>query len=265
MWWEDIILSFLNPRSATSALWNRSTKRRGHCILHSLLHYTSPNLLIRRIMNVKKRKKITLDVWVNKIRTFSLSLKSVRELLIFILSGFRQVIFKKPEDFIMISCIFSNGVMEINLQVTVKAFMPSVCHDYNYSSAAQRYSLKWNRKVHTEVLSYKVRPYHTKPCLTFRHIHSQVSAIKITALYRFITEELCACFYPAANAKEIMQALNYPHDFCVVIMTSTTPGSANGSNSLSTAAPVFTSIHIVLLQLLERAVKESVIAVGKGK
>lgn len=206
---------------------------------------------------------------MNKICTFSLSLKSVREFLIFILSGFRQVIFKKPEDFIRISCIFSNGVMEINLQVTVKAFMPSVCHDYNYSPAAQHYSLKWNWKVHTEVLSDKVRPHHTKPCLTFRHIHSQVSAIRITALYRFITEELCACSYPAANAKEIMKALNYPHDFCVAIsqehLMSTTPGFADGSNSLSTAVPVFTSIHTVLLQVLERVVKESVIAVGKGK
>lgn len=113
----------------------------------------------------------------------------------------------------MISCIFSNGVMEINLQVTVKAFMPSVCHDYNCSPTAQDYSLKWSWKVHTEVLSCKVRPYHTKLCLTSRHTQSQVSAIKITALYRFITEERCSCSYPAANAKEIMQALNYPHDF----------------------------------------------------
>lgn len=98
---------------------------------------------------------------------FPPSLKSVRELLIFILSGFRQVIFKKPEDFIMISCTFSNGLMEINFQATVKAFMPSVCRDYKYSPAAQDYSFKWNWKVHTKVLSYKVRPYHTKPCLTW--------------------------------------------------------------------------------------------------
>lgn len=67
-----------------------------------------------------------------------------------------------------------------------------------------------------------------------------------------------------------MQALNYPLDFCVVIsqehLMSTTPGSADESNSLSTAAPVFTSIlHIVLLQMLARIVKESVIAVGKDK
>lgn len=133
-----------------------------HCILHSLLHYTSPNYLSGELRMFQKGKKITLDNSVNKICTFSPSLKSVRELLIFILSGFRQVIFKKPEDFNMISCIFSNGVMEINLQVTVKAFMPSVCCDYNYSPAAQDYSLKWNWKVHTKVLSYKVRPHHTK-------------------------------------------------------------------------------------------------------
>lgn len=262
MWWENNILNILNPRSAISALWNRSTKRRGHCILNSLLHYTSPNLLIRRIMNVSKRKKITLDVWVNKISTFSLFLKSVRELLIFIPSGFRQVIFKKPEDFI----IFCNGVMEINLQVTVKAFMPSVCHDYSYSPAAQDYSLKWNWKVHTKVLSYKVTSYHTKT-------HKQpsigkVSAIKITARYRFIAEEPCACSYPA-NAKEIMQALNYP---VVVFMLSSVksiwcppPGSADEGNSLSTAAPVLTSIHSVLLQVLARVVKEGAIAVDNDK
>lgn len=39
----------------------------------------------------------------------------VRELLMFTLSSFRQLILKKPEDFIMISCIFSSGLMEINL------------------------------------------------------------------------------------------------------------------------------------------------------
>lgn len=152
MWWEDIVLNILNPKSA---LWNRSTKRRGHCILHSLLHYTSPNLLIRRIMNVSKRKKIAF-VWVNKICTFSPSLKSVRKLFIFVLSGFRQVIFKNPEDFIMISCIFSNGVMEINLQVIVKAFMPSVCHDYNYSPAAQDYIAL------NETEKFTQKSYHTK-------------------------------------------------------------------------------------------------------
>lgn len=174
MWWEDNILNILNLRSVISHHWNRSIKRRGTLLLHALLHYTSPDLLIRRIINVSKSKnKITLDVWANKISTFSPSLKSVRELLIFIISGFRQVIFKKPEDLNMISCIFSNGVMEINLQVTVKAFMPSVCHDYSYSPAAQGYSLKWNWKVHTKVLSYKVRPYHTKPCLTPRFTHRQ--------------------------------------------------------------------------------------------
>lgn len=84
----------------------------------------------------QKEKKNNLGYLSKKICTFSPSLKSFRELLIFILSGFRQVIFKKPEDFNMTSCIFSNGVMEINLQVTVKAFVPSVCCDYNFSPAA---------------------------------------------------------------------------------------------------------------------------------
>lgn len=48
-------------------------------------------------MNAPKEKKITLDVWLNKICTFSTSLKSDKELLIFILSGFRQLIFRKPK------------------------------------------------------------------------------------------------------------------------------------------------------------------------
>lgn len=191
------------------------------------LHFTSPFALhITKFTYQKnyecfKNEKISLGVWVNKTCTFSPSLKSVRELLIFIRSGFRQVIFKKLEDFIMISCIFSNGLMEINLQVTVKAFMPSVCCDYKCSPVAQDYFLKWNWKVHTKVWSYKVRPYHTKPCLTSRHTEpatGEVGAIKITALYRIITEEPCACSYPATNAKEITQAFYYsPGDFCIVI------------------------------------------------
>lgn len=45
---------------------------------------------------------------------------------------------------------------------------------------------------------------------------SKVGAIKQTGTVdRFTTEQQCACSYSAANAKESIQTLNYPHgDFC---------------------------------------------------
>lgn len=104
---------------------------------------------------------------------------------------------------------------------------------------------------------------HTQPAT------GKGSAIKIPALHRFITEELCACSYPAANAKETMQGLNHPRgDFCVVFSQEHLMSSTKVCWWEQFLKHSSSSIYIypyVLLQVLAGVAKEGVIAVGKDK
>lgn len=69
--------------------------RTAHFTFPFALHITK--FTYQKNYDCSKKEKITLDVWLNKICAFSTSLKSVKELLVFILSGFRQLIFRKPK------------------------------------------------------------------------------------------------------------------------------------------------------------------------